>query len=52
MSPMLELAGLIAAGSIIGGLVGSHYGRRLEPNIMRALIVVVGLTAIARLTVF
>ncbi len=43
------VAGLIAAGSIIGGLGGSHYGRRLEPNLMRALIVVVGLTAIARL---
>ena len=45
------VAGLIAAGSIIGGLVGSHYGRRLAPNVLRALIVVVGLTAIVRLTV-
>jgi uncharacterized membrane protein YfcA len=45
------VAGLIAAGSIIGGLVGSHYGRRLDPNVMRVLIVIVGLSAIARLTI-
>jgi uncharacterized membrane protein YfcA len=44
------VAGLIAAGSILGGLTGSHYGRRLEPNVLRALIVVLGLVAIARLT--
>ena len=46
------VAGLIAVGSVIGGLVGSHYGRRLDPTVLRALIVVVGLTAIANLTVF
>ena len=40
------VAGLIAAGSIIGGLLGARYGRRLEPTVLRALIVVVGLTAI------
>jgi uncharacterized membrane protein YfcA len=44
------VAGLIAAGSIVGGVVGARYGRKLEPNVLRALIVVVGLTAIARLT--
>jgi uncharacterized membrane protein YfcA len=42
---------LIAAGSIAGGLAGAHYGRRLEPNLLRVLIVVVGLAAIVRLTV-
>lgn len=45
------VAGLIAGGSILGGLAGAHYGRRLEPNLLRALIVAVGLVAIARLTV-
>jgi uncharacterized membrane protein YfcA len=44
------VAGLIASGSIIGALGGASYGRRLEPNLLRALIVVVGLVAIARLT--
>ena len=44
------VAGLIAAGSIVGGVVGARYGRRLDPIVLRALIVVVGLTAIVRLT--
>ncbi|HLM30457.1 MAG TPA: sulfite exporter TauE/SafE family protein [Solirubrobacterales bacterium] len=43
------VAALIAAGSIVGALVGAHYGRRLEPNLLRAMIVVVGLVAIIRL---
>jgi uncharacterized membrane protein YfcA len=42
-------AGLIAAGSIIGGLVGARTGRRLPPQALRALIVVVGIVAIVRL---
>lgn len=37
---------LIAAGSIAGGQLGARYGRRLPPAALRALIVVVGLTAI------
>ena len=41
------VAGLIAAGSIVGGAVGARYGRRLDPVVLRALIVVVGLVAIA-----
>jgi len=44
------VAGLIAAGSLVGGAVGARYGRRLEPALLRALIVIVGLAAIARLT--
>ncbi|MGH2912647.1 MAG: sulfite exporter TauE/SafE family protein [Solirubrobacteraceae bacterium] len=42
-------AGIIAAGSILGAQVGARYGRRLHPNALRALIVVVGVTAIVRL---
>jgi hypothetical protein len=42
-------AGLIAAGSLIGGVVGARYGRRLSPGVLRAVIVVVGITAIVRL---
>ncbi len=45
------VAGLIAAGSIVGGVVGARYGRRLSPTVLRALIVVVGTVAIVRLTV-
>ena len=42
-------AALIAAGSIVGGQLGATYGRRLSPDILRALIVVIGTTAIVRL---
>jgi hypothetical protein len=44
-----DVAGLISAGSIIGGVVGARYGRRLSPNALRALIVIVGVVAIVRL---
>lgn len=44
------VAGLIAGGSVAGGLLGARYGRRLEPNVLRALIVAVGTVAIVRLT--
>ncbi|MHB8658245.1 MAG: sulfite exporter TauE/SafE family protein [Solirubrobacteraceae bacterium] len=40
---------LIAAGSILGGAIGARGGRRLAPGALRALIVVVGVSAIARL---
>ena len=40
---------LIAVGSAIGGLLGAHAGRRLPPPALRAVIVVVGITAIVRL---
>jgi hypothetical protein len=44
-----DVAGLIAGGSIIGGVLGARYGRRLSPAALRALIVVVGIVAIVRL---
>jgi uncharacterized membrane protein YfcA len=40
-----EAAGMIAAGSVVGGQLGGRYGRRLDPRILRILIIVVGLTA-------
>lgn len=42
-------AGLIAAGSIVGGLLGARIGRRLPPAVLRATIVVVGVAAIVKL---
>jgi uncharacterized protein len=42
-------AGIIAATSIIGAQLGARYGRRLPPTALRALIVVVGVSAIVRL---
>ncbi|AKN17453.1 hypothetical protein MHAE_04530 [Mycobacterium haemophilum DSM 44634] len=42
-------AGLIAAGSLVGGSVGARYARRLPPNALRAAIVAVGLIGLVRL---
>ncbi|MGH3561790.1 MAG: sulfite exporter TauE/SafE family protein [Mycobacterium sp.] len=42
-------AGLIAIGSLVGGFLGGHYGRRLSPNALRAVIIVVGLIGLYRL---
>ncbi len=43
------VAGLIALGSLFGGWLGAHYGRRLSPNALRGIIVVVGLIGLYRL---
>jgi uncharacterized membrane protein YfcA len=42
-------AGLIAAGSIVGGILGAHGGRRLSVPVLRLVIVAVGIFAIVRL---
>jgi uncharacterized membrane protein YfcA len=42
-------AAIIAGASIVGGQLGAHYGRRLHPAALRAVIVVVGVSAIVRL---
>jgi uncharacterized membrane protein YfcA len=42
-------AGLIAGGSVLGGVIGARIGRRLSPQVLRAVIVVVGIVAIVRL---
>lgn len=41
-----RIAGLLAAGSLIGGQIGATVGRRLPPLILRSVIVLVGVTAI------
>lgn len=42
-------AGLIAAGSILGGVGGAHWGRRLPAWGLRLVVVAVGVLAIVRL---
>ena len=42
-------AGLIAAGSILGGQIGARVGRKLPPWGLRLLIVCVGVAALVRL---
>ena len=41
----LTAAGLLAAGSIVGGYAGAHIGRRLPATFLRILIVLAGITA-------
>jgi len=45
----LEASLLIAAGSIIGGQIGSGVGRKLPAPVLRAAIICVGLVAEVRL---
>ncbi len=42
-------AGLIAAGSVIGGQVGARVGRKLPPRGLRVLIICVGVAALVKL---
>ncbi len=50
MAPLhLDLALLIAAGSIVGGQVGARIGRRVPAPALRLMIICVGLAAEARL---
>lgn len=44
-----EAVALLAVGSTLGGQLGARVGRRLSPDALRAVIVVVGLAAIAKL---
>lgn len=43
---------LVAVGATVGGVVGATVGRRLPSPVLRAVIVVVGLVAVARLVLF
>jgi uncharacterized membrane protein YfcA len=40
---------LIAVGSVIGGQLGAKMGRRMPPNMLRGVIVVVGTIAVIQL---
>ncbi|MFG3053946.1 sulfite exporter TauE/SafE family protein [Kitasatospora sp. NPDC048239] len=44
-------AGLIAIGSLFGGMLGAKVGRRLPPPALRGIIVVVGLAAVVKLLI-
>jgi uncharacterized protein len=44
-----DAAALIALGATLGGVLGARVGRRLPPAVLRGVIVVVGVSAIAQL---
>lgn len=43
------VVGLIAAGSLLGGVIGAKVGRRLSPTVLRGVIVALGVVAIVRI---
>ena len=45
------VAGLIAGGSVIGGQIGSLVGKRIPPQVLRGVIVVVGTTVAIKMLV-
>ena len=47
-----RLAALVGVGAILGGVLGSRYGRRLPPNALRAVIVVVGVAGLVKFVFF
>lgn len=40
---------LVAAGSLVGGYVGARIGRELNPTVLRAVIVILGIVALVRI---
>lgn len=42
-------AALLAIGAVLGGMIGARWGRRLPPDALRGVIVLVGAVAIVRL---
>ncbi|WKV15518.1 sulfite exporter TauE/SafE family protein [Janibacter limosus] len=47
-----RIAGLVGVGALVGGVPGARYGRRLPPNALRAVIVVVGVVGIVKFVFF
>ena len=43
------VVGVLCAGTLIGGVVGARVGRRLSPQVLRGLIVLIGVVAAIRL---
>ena len=46
-----SVVGLLAVGSVVGGWLGAHLGRRLSPAVFRSLVVVFGYVVGIRLLV-
>ena len=46
------IAGLVAVGAVVGGVLGARFGRLLPPNALRAVIVVVGVVGLVKFVFF
>lgn len=47
-----RIAALVGTGAVVGGVLGARYGRRLPPNALRAVIVVVGIAGLVKFVFF
>ena len=47
-----RIAALVGVGALLGGVLGARYGRRLPPNALRAIIVVVGVAGLVKFVFF
>lgn len=47
-----DIAGLIALGSVLGGVFGARVGRRLPPSVLRVVIALVGVAGIVKIVGF
>lgn len=47
-----SVAGAVAVGALMGGVLGAKVGRRLPPNVLRAVIVVIGVVGIVKMVWF
>ena len=43
---------LIGVGAFVGGIIGARVGRRIPPNVLRGLIIAIGLVAVVKLVWF
>lgn len=46
------IAALVGVGALLGGVLGARFGRRLPPNVLRAVIVVVGVVGLVKFVFF
>lgn len=47
-----SIALMVGVGALVGGVLGARVGRRLPPNVLRAVIVVIGVVGIVKMVFF
>jgi uncharacterized membrane protein YfcA len=47
-----SVVGLISCGTLLGGYLGAHYGRRLPPSALRVVILLIGTVALVKILFF
>ena len=43
---------MVGTGALLGGVIGARVGRRLPPDVLRAVIVVIGVVGIVKMVFF